>query len=75
MIWVITAMLWHHDITGPTYSQYKDEIFTSKVECLDHIFWNKGELVYKLVEVHGTREGKTLKTWAFYCEGTQLEEV
>ena len=56
MIWVITAMLWHHDITGPTYSQYKDETFTSKIECLDHIFWNKGELVYKLVEVHGTRE-------------------
>ena len=75
MICVITAMLWHHDITGPTYSIYNDETFKTKIECLDYVFWNKAELVYKLVEVHGTREDKTLKTWTFFCEGTQLEEV
>ena len=68
-------MLWHHDITGPTYSIYNDETFKTKIECLDYVFWNKAELVYKLVEVHGTREDKTIKTWTFFCEGTQLEEV
>lgn len=75
MIWVITAMLWHVDITGPSYSTYTDETFKSKVECLDYVFWNKGELVLELADVHGQRDGQQLRTWAFFCEGRRLEEV
>ena len=57
------------------YFYKSNKTYINYLKYPNHIFWNKGELVYKLVEVHGTREGKTLKTWAFYCEGTQLEEV
>ena len=75
MIWVITAMLWYHDLPEPSYSTYSEQSFNTKAECLDHVFWNKAELVYKLVEVHGVKEGNQLKTWAFFCENRQLEEV
>jgi len=75
MIWIITAMLWYHDIPEPSHSTYNEQSFNTKAECLDHVFWNKGELVYKLVEVHGVKEGNQLKTWAFFCENRQLEEV
>ena len=75
MIWIITAMLWHVDVDGPSYSTYNDKTFNGKVECLDHVFWNKAELVYKLAEVHGKRNGNNLKTWAFFCEGKPLDEV
>ena len=75
MIWVITAMLWYHDIPEPSHSTYNEQSFNTKAECLDHVFWNKAELVYKLVEVHGVKKGNQLKTWAFFCENRQLEEV
>ena len=35
MIWVITAMLWHVDVDGPSYSTYTDETFNGKVECIN----------------------------------------
>ena len=75
MIWVITAMLWYNDLPAPSYSTYSEQSFDTKQECLDYVFWNKGDLVYKLVEVHGVKHDKLLKTWAFYCENRQLEEV
>ena len=75
MIWVITAMLWYDGITGPHYTEYKLQQFDTKIECLDYVFWNKTELVTKLAEDHGAKEGKGLKTWALYCENRQLEEV
>ena len=53
MIWIITAMLWYHDIPEPSHSTYNEQSFNTKAECLDYVFWNKAELVYKLVEVHG----------------------
>ena len=68
-------MLCHVDVDGPSYSTYTDETFNGKVECLDYVFWNKAELVYKLAEVHGKRNGNNLKTWAFFCEGKPLDEV
>ena len=49
--------------------------FNSKVECLDYVFWNRGDLVFKLVEAHGTKDNKQIKTWAFFCEGKKLDEV
>jgi hypothetical protein len=64
MIWVITAMLWYDGITGPHYTEYKLKQFDTKTE-----------LVTKLADDHGAKEGKGLKTWAFYCENRQLEEV
>ena len=75
MIWIITAMLWYHDIPEPSHSTYNEQSFNTKAECLDYVFSNKAELVYKLVEVHGVKEGNQLKTWAFFCENRQLEEV
>ena len=75
MIWIITAMLWHVDVEGPSYSTYSEQTFNGKVECLDYVFWNKADLVYKLAETHGERDGKNLKTWAFFCEGRELDEV
>ena len=75
MIWIITAMLWYHDIPEPSHSTYNEQSFNTKVECLDYVFWNKAELVYKLVEVHGVKQGNQLKTWTFFCENRQLEEV
>ena len=75
MIWIITAMLWYHDIPEPSHSTYNEQSFNTKGECLDYVFWNKAELVYKLVEVHGVKEGNQLKTWAFFCENRHLEEV
>ena len=55
MIWVITAMLWYHDMPEPSYSTYSEQSFNTKKECLDYVFWNRGDLVYKLVEVHGVK--------------------
>ena len=75
MIWIITAMLWHVDVEGPSYSTYSAQTFSGKVECLDYVFWNKAELVYELAEVHGKRNGQNLRTWAFFCEGRELDEV
>jgi len=75
MIWVITVMLWYDGLNGPHYSEYKLKQFDTKIECLDYVFWNKTELVTKLAEDNGAKEGKGLKTWAFYCENRQLEEV
>ena len=75
MIWIITAMIWHHDLPQPTYSTFKEKTFSSKVECLDHVFWERADLVYKLVDVHGVKDGKQIKTWAFFCEGEKVNEV
>lgn len=75
MIWIITAMIWHADISQPTYSTFQEVNFNSKIECLDYVFWNRGDLVYKLVQTHGTKDNKQIRTWSFFCEGKQLDEV
>jgi hypothetical protein len=49
--------------------------FDTRQECLDFVFWNKVEMIMELAEEKGTYEGQSLKTWAFYCENRQLEEV
>ena len=75
MIWIITAMLWYEGVNVPHHTEYKLKEFNTKVECLDYVFWNKTELVTKLAEEKGTKNGNKLKTWAFYCENRQLKEV
>ena len=75
MIWVISAMLWYQDIDKPIYTDYLLKTFDTRQECLDFVFWNKVEMIMELAEEKGTYEGQTLKTWAFYCENRQLEEV
>ena len=75
MIWVITALLWYEGISTPHYTDYSIITFNSKVECLDYVFWNKVELVTKLAEEKGNKDGQPLQTWTFYCENRILEEV
>ena len=75
MIWVITAMLWYHDIDRPIYTDYLLKSFDTKRECLDFVFWNKLEMIMELAEEKGTYEGQALKTWTFYCENRRLDEV
>ena len=75
MIWVITAMLWYHDIDRPIYTDYLLKSFDTKRECLDFVFWNKLEMIMELAEEKGTYEGQSLKTWIFYCENRRLDEV
>ena len=65
MIWVITAMLWYHDIDRPIYTDYLLKSFDTKRECLDFVFWNKLEMIMELAEEKGTYEGQSLKTWTF----------
>ena len=75
MIWVISAMLWYQDIDNPIYPDYLLKTFDTRQECLDFVFQNKFEMIMDLAEEKGTYEGQSLKTWAFYCENRQLEEV
>ena len=75
MIWVISAMLWYQDIDKPIYTDYLLKTFDTRQECLDFVFWNIVEMIMELAEEKGTYEGQSLKTWAFYCENRQLEEV
>ena len=75
MIWVITAMLWYHDIDRPIYTDYLLKSFDTKRECLDFVFWNKLEMIMELAEEKGTYEGQSLKKWTFYCENRRLDEV
>ena len=75
MIWIITAMLWYHDIDRPIYTDYVLKSFDTKQECLDYVFWNKVEMLMELAEEKGTYEGKSLKTWTLYCENRYLDEV
>lgn len=75
MIWVITAMLWYHDIDRPIYTDYLLKSFDTKRECLDFVFWNKLEMIMELAEEKGTYKGQSLKTWTFYCENRRLDEV
>ena len=75
MIWVISAMLWYQDIAKPIYTDYLLKTFDTRQECLDFVFWHKVEMIMELAEEKGTYEGQSLKTWAFYCENRQLEEV
>tara|TARA_S200000501_G_scaffold119585_1_gene112383 strand:+ start:535 stop:705 length:171 start_codon:yes stop_codon:yes gene_type:complete len=47
--------------------------FTGKGACLDHVFWNKAELVEQLYDIHvEDEEGNALKTWSFFCENRKL---
>ena len=75
MIWVISAMLWYQDIDKPIYTDYLLKTFDTRQECLDFVFWINVEMIMELAEEKGTYEGRSLKTWAFYCENRQLEEV
>tara|TARA_B100000963_G_C22593791_1_gene656863 strand:+ start:1109 stop:1336 length:228 start_codon:yes stop_codon:yes gene_type:complete len=75
MIWVITALLWYEGLNTPNFTDYSAITFETKVECLDYVFWNKVELVTKLAEEKGNINGKSLQTWAFFCEKRILEEV
>ena len=54
MIWIITAMLWYHDIDKPIYTDYVLKSFDTKQECLDYVFWNKVEMLMELAEEKGT---------------------
>ena len=75
MIWIISAMMWYEDVDKPIYTDYMLKSFEARQECLDFVFWNKAELVMELVEEKGSYNGQPLKTWAFYSQNEQLEEV
>jgi len=75
MIWIISAMMWYEDVDKPIYTDYMLKSFEARQECLDFVFWNKVELVMELAEEKGNYDGKPRKTWAFYCENRELEEV
>ena len=68
-------MMWYEDVYKPIYTDYMLKSFEARQECLDFVFWNKVELVMELAEEKGNYDGKPLKTWAFYCENRELEEV
>lgn len=71
-------MLWFQGVEAPRNSEYSERSFNTKKECLDYVFWNKGDLVEKLYSVHVEDEqGNDLKTWAFFCENRfiSVEEV
>jgi hypothetical protein len=72
-VWIITALLWFDGITEPKYSEWNTKQFEGKGACLDYVFWNRGELVEGLYDIHSEKDGKPLKTWAFYCEGRNIE--
>ena len=77
-IWIITAMLWFQGTEAPRSSEYSEQSFNTKKECIDYLFWNKGDLVEKLYSVHVEDEqGNNIKTWAFFCENRfiSVEEV
>ena len=75
MIWIISAMMWYEDVDKPIYTDYMLKSFEARQECLDFVFWYKVEVVMELAEEKGNYDGKPLKTWAFYCENRELEEV
>ena len=77
MIWVITAMLWYHDVDKPKMTDYMIKSFDTKFECIDYTWQNKVDMIDELLEMHRTLDGNELKTFAFYCENrfVELEEV
>ena len=75
MIWILTAMLWYTDIEEPKYTDYSVKVFESREACHDYLFWNQAQIVTELAIAHGVSKGKSLKTWAFFCENRILEEV
>ena len=75
MIWILSAMLWYHDVEKPRYSDYNVKAFQSREECHDYLFWNQAEIVTELAITHGMEDGKALRTWAFFCENRKLREV
>ena len=68
-------MMWYEDVDKPIYTDYMLKSFEARQECLDFVFWNKVELGMELAEEKGNYDGKPLKTWAFYYENRELEEV
>ena len=75
MIWIISAMMLYEYVDKAIYTDYMLKSFEARQECLDFVFWNKVELVMELAEEKGNYDGTPLKTWAFYCENRELEEV
>jgi len=75
MIWILTAMLWYTDVEKPRYSDYNVQVFESREECHTYLFMNKAKIVTELAIAHGMDNGKSLQTWAFFCENRKLEEV
>ena len=76
MIWLLTAMLWYTDVEQPKYSDYNVEVFESREACHDFLFWNQAKIVTELAIAHGVdSKGNSLKTWAFFCENRELDEV
>ena len=75
MIWILTAMLWYTDVEKPRYSDYNVQVFESREECQTYLFMNKAKIVTELAIAHGMDNGKSLQTWAFFCENRELEEV
>ena len=76
IVWIITALLWFEGINEPRHTEYNLAQFTSREQCLEHVFWNRADLVEQLYDVHSVDEkGNKIKTWAFYCESRRLPEV
>jgi len=77
MIWIISAMLVYHDVPQPVITDYTIKSFDSKVECMNYTWDNKVDMIDTLLEMHRQKEGKELKTFAFFCENryVNLDEV
>ena len=67
-------MLWFQGVETPRTSEYAEQSFKTKTECLDWVFWNKSAMVEDLYKVHGKDEkGNVIKTWTFFCENRFIE--
>jgi hypothetical protein len=78
IIWIITASLWYENVDDVFRSEYTTTQFETKIECHEHVWENKADLVIELLEAHlQDAEGNDLKTWAFFCENRYIsfEEV
>ena len=56
MVWIITAMRGFEGVDEPRHTEYYLASFTGKGACLDHVFWNKAELVEQLYDIHVEEE-------------------
>jgi len=71
MWFVITVVLSFHDIDSVIGREYKVKTFSDTWQCHQYISKNK----IKLLSPHIIEYGDKLKSFEFYCESRQGEEV
>lgn len=77
MIWIITAMLVYEDPSSAVYTDYLAKSFDSKIECHNHIYYNKVHLIDGIFENYRFLGDEELTTFSFFCESrhVKLEDV